>query len=261
VKISDKDAEMLLSANPHAPTFIQDTFQGLYYTDEENRFLDQVRANIDRLEDPYKRSLALAALVRACLKRRPRGIFAYVGERYNDNRPDMQKNLREHFAIALQEFNHAVFDNLRSNMAFNCDVFDLDVTADLVYIDPPYYSPLADSDYVRRYHFIEGLVRYWNGVEIQTHTKTKKFKKYPTAFDGRDSTYEAFPKLFEKFQRSILVVSYSSNSLPSKSELAAMLKQFKRKVSVFQIGHRYSFGTQRQDVEANDAEEYVFVGN
>ena len=45
--------------------------------------------------------------------------------------------------------------------------------ADLVYMDPPYYSPLSDNEYVRRYHFVEGLARDWKGVEIQEHTQTK----------------------------------------------------------------------------------------
>jgi DNA adenine methylase len=172
----------------------------------------------------------------------------------------VRKSLREHFITAIQEFNFAVIDNKYANYAFNCDVFDLNVHADLVYIDPPYYSPHADSDYLRRYHFVEGLVRSWQGVEIQQHTKTKKFKKYPTAFDGKDSTYQAFLRLFEKFQNSIIVVSYSSNSLPSKSELVDMLKQYKKRVIVYQTNHKYSFGTQYVGRAANTIQEYIFIG-
>jgi DNA adenine methylase len=260
VTLTDDDIELLLSRNTKAPTFIRDTFKGIFFPDEENRFLDETRANIDLLSDSYKRSLALSALVRACLKKRPRGIFTYVGERYDDNRPDMRKSLREHFAIALLEYNRAVIDNHQDNHAFNCDVFDLPIEADLIYIDPPYYSPHSDSDYVRRYHFVEGLVRNWQGVQIQSHTKTKKFQKYATQFDGKDSTYAAFPKLFEKFRNSILVVSYSSNSFPSKDELADMLRQYKRNVSVYQVNHRYSFGTQHKNRSANEVAEYIFLG-
>jgi len=260
IVITDRDAQLLLAPSSRSSTFIQDTFQGIFFSDEENIFLDMVRSNIEHLENPFKQSLALAALVRACLKKRPRGIFTYVGERYNDNRLDMRKSLREHFIVAIQEFNRAVIDNGQHNQAFNLDVFDLDVKPDLVYFDPPYYSPHADSDYLRRYHFVEGLVRSWNGVEIQEHTKTKKFKKYPTDFDGKDATYLAFPRLFEKFRHSIIVVSYSSNSLPNKTELVDMLKQFKRRVIVYQIDHKYSFGTQHRGRETNDVEEYLFIG-
>jgi DNA adenine methylase len=260
--ISDNDLRKLLSPFAKGSTFIQDTFRGLYFSDNENAFLDQCRANVERLDDPFKKSMALSALVRACLKRRPRGIFTYVGERYDDGRPDMQLDLRQHFIRAVGEYNAAVFDNGRSNRAFNLDVFDLDLDADLVYMDPPYYSPHSDSDYVRRYHFIEGLVRNWEGIQIMHHTKTKKFAKYPTPFEGRESTRQAFLRIFEKFRKSIIVVSYSSNCLPDKTELAGMLKQFKKRVSVFQIGHTYSFGTQHGNGEnANAVDEYVFVGS
>lgn len=261
VKLSDDDVSILLADDPAAPTFIRDTFQGLYYGDDDNAFLDQTRHNIDKLEGEYKRSLAIAAVVRACLKKRPRGIFTYTGDRYFDNRPDLQLSLQQHFLVATREYNQSVFDNSKANAAFNSDVFQLDVKPDLVYLDPPYYSPLSDSDYVRRYHFVEGLARYWRGVEIQTHSSTKKFRKYPTAFNGKDSTYDGFLRVFEKYRDSIIVVSYSSNSLPSKSELADMLKQYKSRVRVFQIGHLYSFGTQKDaKTNANAVEEYVFIG-
>jgi len=260
--LSDDEISWLVRENPKAGTFIQDTFERLYFSQEDNAFLDNVRFNVSQLNDDYKVSLALAALTRACLKKRPRGIFTYVGlDKYLDSRPDLQMSLREHFIRAAKEFNRAVFDNDKQNKAFNLNVFDLELEADLVYLDPPYYSKYSDSDYVRRYHFIEGLVRNWTGVEIQQDTKTKKFKKYETAFDARETTYEGFQRLFEKFRDSIIVISYSSNSLPTKSELAEMLKTYKKSVRVQQIGHQYSFGTQHKGNNiANEVDEYIFMG-
>lgn len=259
--LSTDDIGVLLASNPSAPTFIQDTFEGLYFSDEDNRFLDETRSNINLLTHPFKRSLALSALVRACLKKRPRGIFAYTGHRYDDNRRDIQLSLREHFQLAVSDFNQAVFSNEQNNQALNEDVFELDVKPDLVYFDPPYYSPRSDSDYLRRYHFVEGLVRYWDGVKIQQHTKTKKLEKYETDFNGRASTYAAFPRLFHKFQDSIIVVSYSSNSLPSKDELLSMLRDVKGRVDVYEIDYKYSFGTQYAGGRnANDVQEYIFIG-
>lgn len=258
--IRDGELQRLLEPNANTPDFIQRTFGGLYFSDGDNAFLDRVRFNIEQIAEPHKKSLALSALVRACLKRRPRGIFTYVGDRYDDQRADLRMDLREHFIRAVKECNEAVLPHGATARAYNQNVFDLDVKADLVYIDPPYYSPLSDSDYVRRYHFVEGLVKYWQGVEIDYGTKTRKFKKYPTEFDGQAATYAAFPKLFEKFKDSILVVSYSSNSLPNKSEMVEMLKTYKKKVSVHQVCHQYSFGNQNNnDINANEVSEYVFV--
>ena len=69
----------------------------------------------------------------------------------------------------MEAVNKAVFDNGKQNRSRHGDAMDLRVEhAGLVYIDPPYYSPLSDNEYVRRYHFVEGLARDWKDVEIQT---------------------------------------------------------------------------------------------
>jgi DNA adenine methylase len=130
-----------------------------------------------------------------------------------------------------------------------------------VYLDPPYYTPLSDNDYLRRYHFVEGLSCYWQGVEILHHTKTKKLRKYYTPFDSRTEVYSAFEHLLQKFSNSIIVVSYSSNSLPNRTELTDMLKAIKGNVMVHIIGHKYAFGTHSHKVgnQNNAVQEYLFV--
>ena len=259
--LTESDVAMLLEPNVERQNFIQETFQGLYFADEENLFLDNTIANIQRLTSSYKQSLALSALNRACIKRRPRGVFTYVGSRYDDGRRDLRLSLQEQFLEAIALLNCTVFDNGQQNLALNKDVFDLDTVADLVYLDPPYYTPLSDNDYLRRYHFVEGLSCYWQGVEILHHTKTKKLHKYYTPFDSRTEVYGAFERLFQKFSNSIIVVSYSSNSLPKRGELTEMLKAIKGNVIVHIIGHKYSFGTHSHKVgnQNNSVQEYLFV--
>ena len=134
--------------------------------------------------------------------------------------------------------------------------------AGLVYIDPPYYSPLSDNEYVRRYHFVEGLARNWEGVEIQEHTQTKKFKSYPTPFPTRKGAAEAFDKLFKKYSGSILIVSYSSNSQPTLDEMVALISRYKQRVEVVPVDYRYCFGNQRHKMgdNKNKVQEYLFVG-
>jgi DNA adenine methylase len=261
VILTPAERDFLVQPNPDAGTFIADTFDGLYFAHDENRFLDSLRANIEQLDNSYKKSLALAAMVRACLKRRPRGIFTFVGDRYNDGRRDMQLSLREHFIENIAAFNRAVFDNKQKNQAYGLDIFDLDIEADLVYFDPPYFTLNADNDYTRRYHFVEGLVRQWQGLEIQYHTATRKFKSYETPFSKKETAGDAFDMLFKKFKNSIIVVSYSSNSLPDKGTLVSLLKKYKRRVQVHQVEHLYSFGNQNHKVgnNANRVNEFVFV--
>jgi DNA adenine methylase len=259
--LTESDIDFLMRNNSKSGTFIADTFKGLYFTDDENQFLDALVANIELLDDEYKKALSYASIARACMKRRSRGIFTFVGERYDDGRRDLHISLQQHFIENAQAFNSAVFDNGSQNHAFNSDVFNLDIQADLVYFDPPYYTPNSDNDYTRRYHFVEGLVRQWQGIEIMQKTKTKKFKRYETPFLHKDEVHHAFLKLIEKFKDSILVVSYSSNSIPDKTDLTGMLKEYKANVEVHQVEHLYSFGTHASKVgnNANRAQEYIFV--
>lgn len=262
--IDKDDLITLLGRSVETNSFIRNTFRGLYFTEEENLFLEQVWHRSAFLEDPSKKALALSALSRACIKKRPRGIFTYTGDRYDDGRKDLRITLEQHFIDAIAAYNKAVFDNDRNNLTTCGDIFALqNRDFDLVYMDPPYFSTRSDNDYLRRYHFVEGLASYWQDVEIQTSTKTKKIKKYQTQFDSKNSVYNAFHKLFEMFPRSILVVSYSSNSLPTKEEMIDMLKQYRKNVDIKEFDHKYSFGNQNHKIgnNKNSVKEYLFIAH
>ena len=261
--LDNDDIEFLLSDNDN-DRFVQNTFNGIFFNEEDNSFIDRVRKNISFLDSEYTRAISYSALVRACVKKRSRGIFTFVGERYEDGRKDMRGSLKEHFLESIALFNDAVFDNGRPNLALNERVEELSSKPkfDLVYLDPPYFSPKSDNDYVRRYHFLEGLVRNWEDVEMQPHTAVRKFKSFPTPFSKKDSAYAAFDLLFNKFASSVLVVSYSSNSIPSKDELFQMLRNYKIDVACYEVDLTYSFGNQGTKVgnSNNRVKEYIFIG-
>ena len=263
VTLSEKEVNFLVQPSKNSDHFVERTFAGLYFDDEENSFIDTVRSNIPRLENEYARSIATAALVRACMKKRPRGIFTYTGNRYDDGRRDLRLPLEDQFFGAVRSINSAVFEGSGECLALQGDAMrDLCREFDVVYLDPPYYSPLSDNEYVRRYHFVEGLARNWDGVEIQQNTKTKKFKSYPTPFATLKGSERAFEELFDRYRRSAIVVSYSSNSLPSKEDLAAMLENAGKRVEILPVSHTYSFGNQRATKAGsnrNKVREYLFV--
>ena len=257
--LTGQETDSLFATNRNANTFIQDTFRGLYFSDEDNAVLDIVQSNIAKLPNKAKKAIAKSALIRACIKKRARGIFTYTGFRYDDGRADLRLSMEDHIRNAVVLMNRAVFDNGRKNVARHGDAMTVRYKADLVYIDPPYFSPLSDNEYVRRYHFVEGLARNWQGVVMQWNTKTKKFKSYPTPFNSRSGAEDAFDKLFSRLRNSILIVSYSSNSLPTKEEIVSLMAKYKRHVEVIDIDHKYSFANQNSKVR-NDVEEYLFVG-
>ena len=78
VRLPEEEARQLLESKRESDHFVANTFQGLYYTDEENDLIDTLRMNIAALRDPYKQAIAMTALIRACMKKRPRGIFTYT---------------------------------------------------------------------------------------------------------------------------------------------------------------------------------------
>lgn len=263
ITLTADEALALLEPRKPVDRFVETTFQGLYFSDNDNRLIDILRTNIKAIKNPYKKAIAMSSLIRACLKKRPRGIFTYIGNRYDDGRKDLQMSFGTQFLEAVSMVNAAVFDNGKKNKARHGDAMNLQCKeSGLVYIDPPYYSPLSDNEYVRRYHFVEGLARDWKDVEIQAHTITKKFKSYPTPFSSRKGAADAFDLLFKRFRDSVLVVSYSSNSQPTLDEMVSIMAKHKQHVEVVPVDYRYSFGNQGHKVgdNKNEVQEYFFVG-
>ncbi len=254
-------AGLLRCRRPRA-RFIERTFRGIFFAPADLRFLDGAWWGIQDLPDAHQRALALAALIRACVKRQPRGVFTVAGDpaRYKDGRRDLRLSLRQHFAEQVAAYNAAVFDNGRANRARRGDVFQLDPRGhDLVYLDPPYVPRADDNCYVKRYHFLEGLARYWRGVEILQGSRVHKIAKPYTPFSRRADAADAFDRLFARFQGSILVLSYSSNGYPDLAVLVRLMRRYKRRVEVHQRAHRYHFGTHRRVARAQ-VQEYLIVG-
>jgi len=261
-RIDGKTLKGLLTYSPFHKHFIEATFNGIFFTQKDLRFLDLVSWNLEKLRNPYQRALGIAALVRSCVKRQPRGVFTVAGdpEHYKDGRRDLKLSLEEHFIEQVGVFNQCVFENGKHNRVFRENVFNLDIgDVDLVYMDPPYVPRADDNCYVKRYHFLEGLSCYWKGLEIQNDSIVKKIPKIFTPFSYRRTAVEAFDRLFKKFSDSILVLSYSSNGFPDLDVLVSLMERYKNTVRVFQKEHRYHFGT-HANVERNEVQEYLIVG-
>ncbi len=252
----------LLAPRKNGPRFIERTFSGIFYLPEDLRFLDRVSGNIEQLEHPHQRAITRAALIRSCLKKQPRGVFTVSGNlsRYDDGRRDLRLSIEEHFLEQIEAFNKVVFDNDRRHTVRRADVFKLKLKGiDLVYLDPPYVPRSDDNCYMKRYHFLEGLSCYWQGVKIMEDTRVKKIEKPYTPFSYRRTAIEAFDRLFQTFRDSIIVLSYSSNGFPDREELERLLRKYKSTVTAYEKPHRYHFGT-HGSAERTEVHEYLIVG-
>lgn len=261
-QLTDEDLAVLLTskARKSDERFIQRTFDGIFYTPPELTFLDDLWAGIREMNSPFKRSVALAAILRSAIKRQPRGLFTVSDpERYQDGRRDLKLTLREHFIEQVGVYNAAVFSNGKRNSCTCGDVFDVKQGSDLIYMDPP-YVPLADDNcYIKRYHFLEGLACYWEGKELMMSSKVRKIVKPFTPFSYRTTAIDAFDRLFRKFADSTLVLSYSSNAYPNLETLRKLMGRYKRSVEVLEKTHRYHFGT-HEAAKRNIVQEYLIIG-
>lgn len=228
-------------------SFIAKTFKDIYYTDEENAWLDVVVQNIQGITDIYKKGLAYYVLFQACLVKRPFNLFhrknLYLRfadvKRSFGNKATWDRPFEDHFFDFVQEVNDLVSDNGKRNKAYNKDVFEIEGDYDLVYVDPPYTSSKGITvDYLNFYHFLEGMVNYdaWTYM-IDYRTKNRRFHRRHNIWNDKKMIRSAFRQLFEKFKNSILVISYRSDGIPSIEELRRDLKAVKKRVSIYTSGN------------------------
>lgn len=224
--------------------FIRRTFKGIYFTDHENAWLDTVCQNIRQVEDEYKRALAYYALFQACIIKRPYNLFhrANLYMRTNDversfgNKTTWDRPFESHFKDFALEGTRAVFDSGIRCTSLNKDVFDLDANFDLVYIDTPYMNRNGvGPDYFHFYHFLEGLADY-DGWERRIDWSKKHLPLKSVGrcvWLDRRMVLGAFDSLFEKFNQSILVISYRTDGIPTPEQLLCALHRHGRKIKNF----------------------------
>jgi DNA adenine methylase/adenine-specific DNA-methyltransferase len=252
--------EEICSAAVDDRDFIQSKFEGLFLSHADRKFLDSAWSHIDRLEG-YSRDVAISALILSAARKQPRGVFTFTGARYDDGRRDLHLPMADHFRERVAAYNATVFSNGRESRVVTGDVTALGSdTYDIVYLDPPYAPPSDDADYIKRYHFLEGLSVYWRGQTIMEETKTKKLVKKFTPFAYKRTIEDALLRTFEQFQDSdALVLSYSSNAVPSRERIVDIMSTVKSHVEVKAIDHRYSFGT-HASATRSAVSEYIFIG-
>lgn len=266
VILSNEDINFLLTKHKEItyPTFIASTFKDIYYTEEENNWIDMVVTNIQLLDNKYKQALAYFALFQSCIIKRPfnlfhrKNLYLRFAEVKRDfgNKTTWDTPFEVHFRKFVEEANNAVFSNGKQNRALNLDIFDIEGDFDLVYIDTPYISKKGVGvDYLGFYHFLEGLVNYENWPDlIDYRTKHKRLKSKPSVWVDKNKIYSAFDKLFEKFQDSTLVISYRSDGIPSINELADILRRYKRFIhEIKRKDYKYALST-------NEIEEVLLIG-
>lgn len=102
-------------------------------------------------------------------------------------------------------------------------------------------------NYIAFYHFLEGLARYheWP-VLIDYSTKNRSLRIPPNPWNDPARIRGCLRECFDRFRKSILVVSYREDGIPSVDEIVKDLSVFKSHVRVFRFpGYRYVLSPRR----------------
>jgi len=240
--------------------FIERTFGGIYFTDDENRWLDVAVGNISAMQCRYKRALYWFALFQGALAKRPYNLFhrKNLYMRTSDvtrtfgNKATWDKPFDAHFRTFAAQANEAVIDSGRDCRALCEDALAVLGTYDLVYIDPPYVNARGVGvDYHHFYHFLEGMTQYgaWPQL-LDTSSKHQRLSPSGNPWGKPEHATDCFRDLFCRYRESILVVSYRSDGIPPISDLLDLLRTVKRRVEVCELAqHQYVLSTNRASRE------------
>lgn len=255
------DIETLFSKNHDADTFIQDNYTDIFYTNEECAFLDNLRANINLLDDT-KKALAFTATYRMLTRKVLFGYFCHLKAMEYRNHPErvyrnpsINQDMKQLLKLMIEEYNAAVFSNGKENKAFNEDALTATdkCRVDVAYFDPPYVG--VHPDYQSNYHFLETFTKYWTEMKLINGTKMYADKKH-SGFTSKKEITTSFKRLFEKCEHiPYWVVSYNSRAFPDKDTLTNLMNEFR---SVELIEYKYENHVGGMGARKN-SHEYLFV--
>lgn len=226
--------------------FIAKTFSGKFYLDEENEWLDGAVEAIECIELEGQKAALYYALFQACLQKRPFNLFhrANLSLRINGDGQQSFGNQTTWDTPFPDLAYRAYLDLVKSIWESNAeitilspsDVSEIQSGYDLVYLDPPYIS-LSNSgdDYLRRYHFLEGLCRYfqWPNL-IDGSYKNLQFKKqaHIAEWNAKRHFKNRLFSLIERHRHSTVVLSYIDGAYPSLTELRNYFQEVFSKVRI-----------------------------
>ncbi|VVH62827.1 DNA-cytosine methyltransferase (EC [uncultured Gammaproteobacteria bacterium] len=252
-----QDVDIIFSGVPFKG-FMCQNYANKFFFEEECMALDLYRKNIKKLTTKYKRSLGLALLRRAMIRKMPYSRFniswdkikqlrdeEYSYQKYKRRRAYHNASFKSHFLDNMLEYNNAVFDNKQNNKVFNLDVFDVIAknNTDIIYLDPPYTGTM--NDYFGFY-----------GV-IDSYVDSKKHPPFFNNFIDKKQSLALFKKLFASLGKyKYWFLSYNSGAYPNKEELLYIIGQYSKNIEIIEKPHVYKI-TGKDKKQKN--KEYLFI--
>lgn len=233
VKLSVADVTSILRAVEPRSGFIHTTFANLYFTDEENAWLDGFMQGLTNIE-PACKDLLLHCLFQACLKKRPYNLFHRANLKLRQskvevqfgNRTTWEKSFAEHILSTFKEVRQMHRDlvgNIRVTAGRAAE--EIVPGYDFVYVDPPYFKRTKSTDsYLSRYHFLEGLARYdeWPRLLDGGDRLRRLQASSVSEWTDKAALTRNIAALMETHRNATFALSYVSGEHPSEAELFSL---------------------------------------
>lgn len=234
--------------------YMTENFSDTYFSRDDCAKIGYIREDIECLYEngsinKRERAILITSLLYAMDK------IANTCGHYDAYRKDIVFEKTLELYVPLAEIHNTV-----DNQCYNTDANELvkDISADLVYIDPPYNS----RQYCDAYHLLENVARWEKpevfGVARKMDRSTMK-SKYCT-----QSATEAFEQLIGDIKAKYILLSYNnmaekgndrSNAKISDQDIMRILEK-KGEVKVFSESYK-AFTTGKSDIDDN--QERLFL--
>jgi adenine-specific DNA-methyltransferase len=238
IKLTEKDIKILLQPAKHKNDFtlFEKVYTNVFFEKSEAEFLDNFRANISLLSNPYKQALAYTIINRSMTRKVTMGHFGHTQalryasdpERIKRNR-SLARPLKEIFEDLIPNYNAAIFDNKQENRSYNKNILELLPTLnniDLAYFDPPYCD--SHADYQGFYHLLETYTEYWQDKQFINGIKRYEPQRF-SGFDKKRDVIASFEKLFEQAEEiPVWLISYNNRSYPSVEDFETLLSKYRQ---------------------------------
>ncbi|MDR2410811.1 MAG: DNA adenine methylase [Bacteroidales bacterium] len=236
-KLTDEDLSILFQQSSDKNDFklMENIFTDVFFERDEAQFIDNFRANIPLLDNPYKQAMAFTVINRSLTRKITMGHFGHTQALTYANDPERIKRnrslirpVKDLFLELLPCYNDAVFDNGQENKSYHLDILNLlpclsDV--DLVYFDPPYCD--SHADYQSFYHLLETYTEYWRDKKFINGIKRYEPQRY-SGFDKKSKVIASFEKLFELSDEiPYWLISYNNRSYPEIKEFEKLILKYK----------------------------------
>ena len=222
--------------------FFETTYSNTYFSKKQCEYIDAIRYSIEQINNEYRKSLYLFALMDAmCKVQSTPGHFAqFMPSDHKRIIPLQNMDILEEFWDKCDNYFELCFTD-KKNKAFCMDYKELLKQDDIKSVDTIYLdSPYSQEQYSRFYHILETLVKYDNPkVDFKAKYRNDRFQ---SDFCYKNRVKKEFETIISFcLENGInLVISYSNKGVLGENDLMLLCKKYFKSTELKEIDYKHS---------------------